>query len=82
MIVRVDVVVVDSAATVDIGTVLDADQVDDARVVVQAVDDPIRAAAGSEVTGELAAEWPSNPSGLLAQRSVTELPDGERHRQR
>ena len=62
---------------VDVGPVLYSHQMDYAGVLVQPVHDPVGAAAGREVSGQLPPEWSSHPAGGLTQSSVAEFPHSQ-----
>jgi hypothetical protein len=71
-----------SAATIDVSAVLNPDHMDGPGVVVHTTNEPVGAAARRRVASDLPAERPSDTPRLLAQRPVTELPDGEGDRHR
>jgi hypothetical protein len=61
---------------------LDSDDMDNGVLLGQAIDDPVSTSASREVTGQLAAERFADPTRVVTERSVAELPYSKSHRHR
>jgi len=65
--------------TVDIGSVCDADDLDGVLVLVDSVDDPVRAPVGRIQAGQIGAERLADAAGVAGEGGIDELVAGCGH---
>jgi hypothetical protein len=66
-----------SVGTVDVGSVLNPDDVDELLFLRHAINDPICATPCREVPRQLASQRFAHPMRVLAERAAAELPYGK-----